>query len=171
MQRHSTVEALRDEAGLDARARRKGVRMRFVLPRRVAERRCPLASSYFPYLRIAPVAHPLMISDGTRILLGDASGDTIWMSEDPQVVARAVTFYDELWASAVPAVPEGRSPPFTPRMVAIGVLVAEGATDGEIARSLGVSERTVSSDVREMSRRLGARSRAHAISLISGVEG
>src|SRR6476469_414962 len=41
-QRHSTVEALRDEAGLAGRARLKGVEMRFILPRRVAERRSPL---------------------------------------------------------------------------------------------------------------------------------
>ena len=65
----------------------------------------------------------------------------------------------------------GQAPPFTPRMVAIGIRLVEGATDREIARDLGVSERTVSSDVREMSRRLGARSRAHAIALISGVYG
>ena len=56
-------------------------------------------------------------------------------------------------------------------MVAIGIRLAEGASDREIARDLGVSERTVSSDVREMSRRLGARSRPHAIALISGVHG
>ena len=171
MQRHSTVEALRDEAGLAARARLKGVEMRFILPRRVAEHRSPLASSHFSYLRLAPVAHPLMISDGARVLMGDSSGDAIWTSEDPDVVARAVGFYDRLWASAEPAVPEGQPPPFTPRMVAIGIRLVEGATDREIARDLGVSERTVSSDVREMSRRLGARSRAHAIALISGVYG
>ena len=74
-------------------------------------------------------------------------------------------------ASAEPAVPEGEQPPFTRRMVDIALLLVDGATDREIARSLGVSERTVSADVREMSRRLGARSRAHAIALISGVDG
>ena len=67
--------------------------------------------------------------------------------------------------------PEGQEPPFTRRMVDIAFLLVDGATDREIARALGVSERTVSADVREMSRRLGARSRAHAIALISGVEG
>ena len=56
-------------------------------------------------------------------------------------------------------------------MVDIALLLVEGATDREIARSLGVSERTVSGDLRQMCARLGARSRAHAIALISGVEG
>ncbi len=45
----------------------------------------------------------------------------------------------------------GEDPPFTPRMVDIALLLVDGATDREIARSLGVSERTVSADVREMS--------------------
>jgi DNA-binding NarL/FixJ family response regulator len=87
------------------------------------------------------------------------------------VVAPAVEFYEVLWASAVPAVPPGQDPPFTPRMVEIGFLLVDGATDREIARALDVSERTVSADVHEMSRRLGARSRSHAIALISGVDG
>ena len=73
--------------------------------------------------------------------------------------------------SARPAVPEGEPPPFTARMLQIAYRLVNGATDREIARALDVSERTVSAEVREMSRRLGARSRAHAISLISGVVG
>ena len=52
--------------------------------------------------------------------------------------------------------PEGEEPPFTRRMVDIAFLLVDGATDREIARTLGVSERTVSADVREMSLRLGA---------------
>ena len=111
MQRGSSVQEQRDEQGLDERSRRNGVTMRLLLPRRVAESRCPLASSHYDpaVLRLAPVAHPLLISDGRRILVGDSAGETIWMSEDTGVVARAVAFYERLWASAVPAVPEGRS--------------------------------------------------------------
>jgi DNA-binding NarL/FixJ family response regulator len=87
------------------------------------------------------------------------------------VVANAVGLFHHAWDAARPAVPEGADPPFTRRMVDIGVLLARGATDREIARTLGVSERTVSADVREMSTRLGARSRAHAIAIISGLDG
>jgi DNA-binding NarL/FixJ family response regulator len=76
-----------------------------------------------------------------------------------------------VWSTAEPALAQGVQPPFTPRMVAVAVRLAEGAADREIARALGVSERTVSADVRTMSSRLGARSRAHAIALISGVAG
>ena len=171
MQRHHTVRLHRDNARLDVSLRRKKVDMRYVLPRRVAEGRFPLASSSDPDLRLAPVAHPLLIADGRRFLVGDATGETVWTSDDPAMVARAVSFFEEVWRAAVPAVPVGEEPPFTRRMVEIAVRLVDGATDREIARALGVSERTVSADVREMSRRLGARSRAHAIALISGVDG
>ena len=169
MQRHNSIDDLGDPQGLDAASRRKGLELRYVLPRRVAEVRSPLVSSYYSYLRLAPVAHPLMVSDRRRILVGDATGDAIWTSTDRGVVDDAVRLYEGLWAQAEPAVPEGQDPPFTPRMVGIALLLVKGATDREIARSLGVSERTVSADLRAMSIRLGARSRAHAIALISGV--
>lgn len=171
MQRHWTVQNLRDGQELDARDRARGINARFILPRRVAEDRCPLASSRYDYLRLAPVAHPLMISDGRRILVGDATGEGVYTSTDPGVVARAVDFFERLWQNAQPAVPEGEQPPFTPRMLQIAYRLVDGATDRQIAGALGVSERTVSADVRAMSNRLGARSRAHAISLISGVDG
>ncbi len=171
MQRHWTINDLRDESGLTASLRRKGVEMRMLLPRRVAEQRCPLASSSIPHLRLAPVAHPLMIGDGRRILVGDATGDAVWTSSESDLVSDAVVFYERVWRSAEPAVPAGEGPPFTHRMVDVALHLVDGATDREIARALGVSERTVSGDVREMSNRLGARSRAQAIALISGVEG
>ena len=169
MQRHSSVDSLRDDGGHSARAGQRGVEFRYVLPRRVAEQRNPLASSHFAYLRLAPVAHPLMVGDRSWVVVGDATGDAIWTSRDPGVVARAVDLFERVWAAAEPAVPLGEEPPFTRRMVAIGIRLADGATDRQIARELGVSDRTVSADVREMSVRLGARSRAHAIALSSGV--
>lgn len=171
MQRHHTIHSLRSSTAHDASLRRRGVEQRMILPTRVVQRRSPLASSFEPGLRLAPVAHPLMVCDQRWILVGDSTGDTVWTSSDPEVVGQAATFYDDLWRAAVPALPEGQHPPFTRRMVDIALHLVDGATDREIARSLGVSERTVSADVREMSSRLGARSRAQAIALISGVEG
>ena len=171
MQRHWSIHDLEDVFGMNARARRRGVEHRFVLPRRVAEQRCPLVSSACDYLRLAPVAQPLMVADRRRILVGDATGETVWTSSDPGVVAEAVELYERVWRSAAPAVPAGQEPPYTTRMVEIATRLVNGATDREIARALGVSERTVSADVREMSRRLGARSRTHAIALISGLDG
>jgi DNA-binding CsgD family transcriptional regulator len=171
MQRHLTIEMQRSSRDLDAELRRKKVQVRLVLPRRIAERRCPLASSHEPHLRLAPVAQPLMIGDGRWVIVGDATGETVWTSTDRGVVTSAVALFDRVWRSAEPAVPDGTEPLFTRRMVDIAFLLVDGATDREIARALGVSERTVSADVREMSQRLGARSRAHAIALVSGLDG
>ncbi|HYN65889.1 MAG TPA: LuxR C-terminal-related transcriptional regulator [Ornithinibacter sp.] len=171
MQRHASLSGLSDGEGLTERSRRRGVELRYILPRRVAEQRCPLASSHWPHLRLAPVPHPLMVVDGTRVLVGDSTGETLWTTSDPSLVARAARYYDRVWQAAPPAVPEGEEPPFTPRMVQVGIRLVDGSTDREIARALGVSERTVSSDVREMSQRLGERSRTHAIALIAGING
>ena len=44
-------------------------------------------------------------------------------------------------------------------------LVAEGATDNEIAIRLGLSAKTISYYVKELRARLDARSRAHAVAL------
>jgi DNA-binding CsgD family transcriptional regulator len=168
MQRHHTIHAMRTGGPIDEGMRRRGVELRFILPRRIVERRCPLASSYEPELRLAPVAHALMVSDRRWLVVGSSTGETVWISRDPGIVASAVGLYEQVWQAADPAVPEGEDPPFTRRMVDIAFLLVDGAADREIARALGVSERTVSADIREMSRRLGARSRAHAIAVISG---
>ena len=73
-----------------------------------------------------------------------------------------------MWSAARPAVPEGEEPPLTPRMVEICWLLADGASDRLIGRSRGISERTVSNEVREIGRRLGAANRAHTIARICG---
>jgi DNA-binding CsgD family transcriptional regulator len=171
MQRHSTIDDLVEAADLDERDRRSGVELRYILPRRVAKVRNPLVSSHYDYLRLAPVAQPMMVRDRARILLGDATGEGMWTCSDPGVVSAAVRFYEDLWDAAEPAVPPGQDPPFTRRMVRIAFLLVEGATDRQIAGDLHVSERTVSAEIREICRRLGARSRSHAIALVSGAEG
>jgi DNA-binding CsgD family transcriptional regulator len=168
MQRSHTIEVMRASGPIDEGMRRRGVELRFILPRRIVERRCPLASSCEPELRLAPVAHALMVCDRRWLVVGSSTGETVWTSADPGIVASAVRLYEQVWRAADPAVPEGEEPPFTRRMVDIAFLLVDGAADREIARALDVSERTVSADIREMSRRLGARSRAHAIALISG---
>ena len=53
----------------------------------------------------------------------------------------------------------------SPRERQILALVAEGATDGEIARHLSLSRGTVSWYVKQIRARLDARSRAHAVAL------
>jgi DNA-binding CsgD family transcriptional regulator len=51
------------------------------------------------------------------------------------------------------------------RQMQVLALVAEGATDNEIAIRLGLSAKTISYYVKEIRARLDARSRAHAVAL------
>ena len=129
MLRQYSIYAMRNAAPMDLGLRRRGVELRFILPRRIAEQRCPLASSYELGLRLSPVVYPLMVLDGRMVLVGDSTGDSVWTSSAPQVVAEAVGFYERLWRASEPAVPEGEEPPFTRRMVAIAFLLVDGATD------------------------------------------
>lgn len=169
VQRHAHLNSLRKGEGLNELSLSRGVELRLVLPAHVARRMCPLASSRYPHLRLAPVGHPLLVIDRRLAMVANATGDSIWTTTAPELVGRLVRLYENLWQAAEPAVPVGEDPPFTPRMVEIGIRLVDGETDRQIAKALGVSERTVSTDVRELSRRLGARSRTQAIALIAGV--
>ncbi len=59
-----------------------------------------------------------------------------------------------------PALPE--------RTLEVALLLADGASDAEIAEALGISRRTVSAEVRAVIDWAGARSRGHAIALLVG---
>ena len=176
MQRHH--EHLRDRAthaDLDASAAAQGGRdavssSRVASPSGAA--RC--ASSFEPDLRLAPVAHPLLICDGRldprrRLHRARRSGPAPTRGSS----AARVGFYDRRVASApTPAVPRGGGATVHPadgRHRAPAGRRRHGPGDRPGARASRSAR--CPSDVREMSRRLGARSRAHAIALISGVEG
>lgn len=166
-----SVRSMRETRALDDASKRRGVALRFVTTT-TALRRAPLMTSYVPFAHIAPVTQPLIVADGRVALVpgppGTSDEPTIWATTEPRVVARAVRVYDDLWRAATPAVPEGQDPPFTPRMVELGLLLVDGATDRQIAERLNVSQRTVSNEVRELIDRLGATNRTHAIALIAG---
>jgi DNA-binding CsgD family transcriptional regulator len=53
----------------------------------------------------------------------------------------------------------------TPRELEVLALIAEGYSTREIARSLWITEETVRTHVRRTLDRLGARTRAHAVSI------
>lgn len=69
---------------------------------------------------------------------------------------------------AICPIASSEDPLLTPRMISMSWLLAEGASDRRISRELGISERTVSNEVREMGRRLGTTNRAHTIARICG---
>ncbi|MFQ6172756.1 helix-turn-helix transcriptional regulator [Oryzobacter sp. R7] len=151
---------------------RPAMDLRYLTSGRALTRLPLLASHHHPYLRVGHVVDSMLVVDGARIFVGEPHSVTpvtsVWESTDGRVVAAAVRVFDAAWRSAEPAIAPGEDPPFTRRMVQVAFHLTAGASDREIARALGVSVRTVSAEVAEIVRRLGARSRTHAIGLITG---
>ncbi len=150
-------------------ARRRGIDGRYVTDRGAAARLPVLTSHHHPYLRHHAVHAPMLVVDTRVVFVGAPAGyelaGEVWTSTSPQVIDGAVRVFDAVWRAASPPEPAGEAA-FTRRMVDIAFLLTDGASDREIARALEVSERTVSAEVAEIARRLGARNRAHAIALI-----
>ena len=70
------------------------------------------------------------------------------------------------WEGRKRAPSRGRTAPrITPRELEVLALIAEGCSTGEIARRLWITEETVRTHVRRILERLGARTRAHAVSI------
>ena len=165
---HVTLAEIRDIAHVRSRTPRRGTDLRVVVhPTGLV--RCPLASSILPTVRSGPAAQPLAVVDGRRAVLRDPVGDAWWVTSDPHLVQRASETVARIWDVAEPVLAPHEPPPFTPRMVEVAQLLLRGATDRQIARELRVSERTVSAEVSEITRRLGATSRANAVARISGL--
>jgi DNA-binding CsgD family transcriptional regulator len=152
--------------------RRRGLDVRYLTTAPSLARLPMLSSHHHPYLRVGPVVAPLLLLDHSVLYvgapLGHARSGEVWSSTSGPVLGEAVRCFETTWSAGEVAVPPGEEPPFTRRMVDVGFLLTEGASDREIAHRLHVSERTVSAEVAEIVRRLGARSRAHAIALIGG---
>lgn len=167
MQRLLTFHVVRANKQLTDDQRRRGVPIRAVVgPAAVVFN--PTLSSYTPDLRLGPVFAPLMVIDRQHVVVPGTDGDSIWTSTEPGLVARGIEAYEAVWDVSQPAVADGDDPPLTPRMVSIAFLLADGASDRQISRELGVSERTVSNEVREIGRRLGTANRSHTIARICG---
>lgn len=148
-------------------ARRRGIDARYITDRVTTARLPLLVTHHHPYLREHPVAAPALLVDGRALFVGAPTGHTlagqVWKCTAGPVLQAAARVLDGVWQAATP--PPG-DPAFTRRMVEVAFLLTDGASDREIAKALAVSERTVSADIAELTKRLGARNRAHAIALI-----
>lgn len=152
--------------------RRRGLDVRYVTTSASLARLPMLSSHHHPYLRVGPVVAPMLLLDHSLLYVGAPLGHElsgqVWSSTSGPVLTEAVRCFETTWSAAEAVAPPGEEPPFTRRMVDIGFLLTEGASDREISQRLHVSQRTVSAEVAEIVRRLGARGRAHAIALIGG---
>jgi DNA-binding CsgD family transcriptional regulator len=167
MQRMMNFHAMKEGRGLTDDARRRGVEFRVVVSPSAPVLN-PVHSSYSPDLRVGPVGGPMLVLDGRHVVVPGFDGDSIWVSSDARTVEHGIRAYKAVWALSHRVVPEGEDPPLTPRMMDVAWLLADGASDRVISRELGISERTVSAEVREIGRRLGASNRARTIARICG---
>lgn len=79
---------------------------------------------------------------------------------DPRLVAYWVMLFEQLWEQATPVAAEVARPvPLSVRQRQILRLLSNGLTDVELATTLGVTERTVRSDIATMRAVLGVRTR------------
>jgi DNA-binding NarL/FixJ family response regulator len=165
-----TWSEVRAARGLFAR-RHRSVDDRYVTSVRSLTRLPMLSSHHHPYLRVGPVVAPMLLVDHALLYVGAPLGHElegqVWSSSNGHVLREAVRCFRTVWDAGRAVVAPGDEPPFTRRMVDIGFLLSDGASDKETTRSLQVSGRTVSAEVAEIIHRLGARSRTHAIALVA----
>ncbi|MFE3451938.1 LuxR C-terminal-related transcriptional regulator [Nonomuraea sp. NPDC059194] len=120
-------------------------------------------------VRIAPVIPTRMLVYDRHLAIVQADPDDLTagavLIRSPNVVRSLAAIYDYLWMTAselddVPRSADGST--LTEQQRAVLRMLAEGAKDDAIARSLGVSTRTVTRVVGELSAMLGAGSRFQA---------
>lgn len=151
---------------LDRRSRARGVELSTIVSERALEVH-PLFSSIEPTLRVGDAVTTMIIIDRTFLVVpGPVTWDgraTAWSTTRSEILGPALELWDLVWATSRPAVPEGEQPPFTPRQVRIALMMTQGHKDASIAREVGVSIRTVVSEVAYLAERLNARSRVEAV--------
>ncbi len=170
MQYTLTLRGIRATTRLNEESRRRGTDLRLVVPR-AALRRSPLHLCLSDPLRVGPVPAPMLYSDSAAFFsgpLGTRIAFTFWRTEDPLLLERARQAFLQVWDSAVPAEEAVGRSPLPPRTTQVALHLLDGAADKEIAAALGVSERTVSAEVRRVVTWLGARSRGHAVAMLAG---
>lgn len=151
---------------LDERSRRRGIEILSVYSRRSLTVN-PLLSSMDPSVRIGHAVITMWVVDRARVVLpGPLTADgapTLFTAVNPSVLEPSLELWDLIFASSAPVLAEDEQAPFTPRQVRVAILMARGAKDASMARELGVSVRTVVSDVAQLVSKLGATSRVDAV--------
>lgn len=165
------LSATRVSRHLDEVTTRPGLDRRLILPERAIDD-MPLISSRYPELRLGSVVAPAIIVDRRLLFVGGPPEpgleSTVWLTEDPLLVRLACEEYEASWAASRSPEEAGYPPPLPRRTFEVAMLLADGATDREIALELGVSPRTASAEVQGVVTALGARSRTHAVARLVG---
>ncbi len=151
---------------LDARSRERGIDVQTItLPRTL--RFHPLLTSLNANLRLGTVLFNCIIVDSQMaVIAGPDTADgatTAWLATSGEFLAGALGMWHATFAESRPALPEGSTPPLTPRQLDVARAVCLGRTDAAIARQLGTSERTIARHVAAILDATGASSRSEAV--------
>lgn len=110
-----------------------------------------------------------MVLNGRLVLMeGPSAADgslTIWGTTDAALVEDAIRHHEMLWDVAETAVDPG----ITTRQAEIVLRMILGATDSQIARAVGVSQRTLERELAAVMTVMGATGRVDLISKLAGV--
>lgn len=126
-------------------------------------------------IRSSAAAERKMVVVNRSVALIDISGteqfrdpEGVWIS-DPDVLRPVIKHFEKLWhaadplvAAARPSEPAAEDTKFTARQLRVLDHLSEGLTDDQISRELGVSSRSIRSEVATIRKVLGAQSRFQA---------
>ncbi|GAA1239264.1 helix-turn-helix transcriptional regulator [Oryzihumus leptocrescens] len=149
----------------DECSRRRGLDLRTIVDEGAVQR--PIAAPEVllrRQIRVAPVLLQMLlvdedriVVDGPRMTTGSRSGWLVW---DPATVEAARSLWRSTEAASAQLPPSAVFLSERQRRIAQGLV--DGLTDGAMARALGVSLRTVASEVRTLMEAVEARSRYQA---------
>jgi DNA-binding CsgD family transcriptional regulator len=156
---------------LNDRSRARGVDLQLITSQRTVHQN-PLLTSSCPALRVGPVhLRGILIDQKGAVLEGRSmpSGDgTAWLVTRSDLVAAVGWIWVATRRLSRAALPEGAPAPLTKRQYKVACLMATGAKNATIARELGISARTVVTEVDAVLHLLGANSRCAAGLLMRG---
>ena len=156
---------------LDERSKARGVDLQLITSQYSVNKN-PLLTSTHPTVLVGPVhVQTILIDQACAVVAGPStpSGDgTAWLVTQTDLVAAIARIWLETRHLSRVALPEGVPSPLTKRQCAVARRMAAGAKDSTIARELGVSARTIVTEVEAVFQLLGTTSRCEAGLLMRG---
>lgn len=141
------------QAAATARSIARGIDMKVVVDLRALDGPVAASPEVADLVLVAPVFLQMILVDQRAVILhgprlDPSTGPSCWLHPDPPVVEAAGDLWEMTLRNAIP-LPD-HVVVLTDRQRAIAALLLHGRTDAAIARELGVSVRTVASEVRHL---------------------
>lgn len=156
---------------LNERSRARGVDLQLITSQYSVHQN-PLLTCAHPTVLVGPVhLRTILIDQACAVVAGPStsSGEgTAWLTTRVDLVAAVGMIWHQTRRLSRAALPEGAPAPLTKRQFTVACRMATGAKDATIARELGVSARTVFTEVDAVLHLLGTTSRCAAGLLMRG---